>query len=410
MTPSSEPSSSPDSITAGPNSAESVAARVIRVLDDVLPQTDHTIPLHEPLFEGNEWEYVKECIDTGWVSSAGSYVDRFERDLAEYTGAKHAVVVVNGTSALHVCLRLAGVEQNDEVILPALTFVATANAVAYQGAVPHFADSEESSLGLAPGKLGDYLSDIAEVRDGTCYNKETGRRIQAVVPMHAYGHPVDIDALQEVCDRFQIAMVEDAAESLGSLYRGEHTGTFGLCSSLSFNGNKTITTGGGGAILTDDADIAQRAKHLTTTAKKDHRWEYYHDRTGYNYRMPNLNAALGCAQLERLPSFLERKRVLANRYAREFASVSGVTFVDEPEYAQSNFWLNTILLDAQYATERDAVLSETNDTGYMTRPTWQLMHRLPMYSSCPRMDLAVAESLEQRLINIPSTPNLVDAS
>ncbi|MCS4122749.1 LegC family aminotransferase [Salinibacter ruber] len=385
-----------------------VEDRIIGAIQTAIGKRDEFVPLHKPTFEGSEWEYVKECIDTEWVSSVGSYVDRFEEDLADYTGAKRAVVVVNGTSALHVCLRLAGVEAGDEVLVPALTFVATANAVTYQGATPHFVDSEERTLGLDPEKLGDYLDDIAEVRGGTCINTQTERPIKAVVPMHAYGHPVDLDPLQEVCDQYHLTLVEDAAESLGSFYRGTHTGTIGRLGALSFNGNKTITTGGGGAILTNDEDLADEAKHLTTVAKKDHEWEYFHDRTGYNYRLPNLNAALGCAQLEELPSFLDQKRTLAERYRDAFADVDGVSFFTEWDGTRSNYWLNVLLLDEEVADRRDAVLEATNETGLMTRPTWQLLSSLQMYKDCPRMDLATAENLERRLINIPSTPSLVD--
>ena len=383
-----------------------VAQDIVSTLQRCLPKSEGPIALHEPVFEGNEWEYVKECIDTRWVSSAGAYVDRLERDLADYTGAKRAVVVVNGTSALHVCLRLVGVERGDEVLVPALTFVATANAIMYQGAVPHFVDSEEATLGVDPGKLETYLERIATVEDGICINKETGRSIRAVVPMHAYGHPVDIEQLQQVCERFHIALVEDAAESLGSLYKGQHTGTFGRCAALSFNGNKTITTGGGGAILTNDEALADQAKHLTTTAKRDHPWEYFHDQQGYNYRMPNLNAALGCAQLEQLPSFIKRKRALADRYREAFADAESVSFFEEPDGARSNYWLNVLLLSPETAGHRDAVLEHTNASGFMTRPTWTLMNKLPMYSDCPRMDLSTAQSLERRLVNIPSTPTL----
>ena len=387
----------------------SLPARVVDTLEAVLGAENGFLPLHKPTFEGNEGEYVQECIDTEWVSSAGSYVDRFEEDLADYTGAERAVVVVNGTAALHVSLQLAGVTDGDEVLVPALSFVATANAVSYTGATPHFVDSEERTLGLDPEKLGNYLDDIAEAQEGTCVNVQTGRPMKAVVPMHAYGHPVDLDSLEAVCEEYNLVLVEDAAESLGSLYKGEHTGTFGELGALSFNGNKTITTGGGGAILTDDDALADRAKHLTTVAKKDHPWEYVHDRIGYNYRMPNLNAALGCAQLEQLPTFLERKRTLAERYRQAFAEVDGVSFVEEPEFARSNYWLNVLLLDQADLDRRDAVLEATNDAGFGTRPTWQLLSSLPMYEDCPRMDLSTAERLEARLINIPSTPSLVDA-
>jgi perosamine synthetase len=368
---------------------------------------DAFTPLHEPDFAGNEWPYVKECIDTGWVSSAGSYVDRFEEMLADYTGVERAVAVVNGTAALHVALRLVGVQEGDEVLVPAFTFVATANAVAYCGAMPHFIDSEMATLGVDPEKLDAYLDKVAASRDGAVINQNTGRPLRAVIAMHTFGHPVDLDPLAAVCDRHGLALVEDAAEALGSLYKGGHVGRWGRLSTLSFNGNKTITTGGGGAILTDDAELADRAKHLTTTAKVPHRWAYVHDRLGYNYRLPNINAALGCAQLEQLPSFVERKRRLAQRYADVFEAVDCVSFVQEPSFARSNYWLNALLLEETVTERRDEVLEVTNDRGYMTRPAWRLMHRLPMYRSCPRMDLSTAKHLEQALINIPSSSKLL---
>ncbi|MCS3655562.1 perosamine synthetase [Salinibacter ruber] len=386
-----------------------VSARVVEAIRDAIGPRDGFTPLHKPTFENNEWEYVKECIDTEWVSTAGSYVEQFEEDLAEYTGAEHAVVTVNGTAALHVSLSLAGVTPGDEVLVPALSFVATANAVAYLGATPHFVDSEERTLGLDPEKLGTYLHDIAEVCDGTCVNTQTGRPIKALVPMHAYGHPVALDALQEVAERYHLTLVEDAAESLGSLYEGTHAGTIGRLGALSFNGNKTITTGGGGAILTNDDELADEALHLVRVAKEDHEWEYFHDQTGYNYRMPNLNAALGCAQLEQMPSFLERKRALAECYRDAFEEVEGVSLFTERGNTRSNYWLNVLLLDKNVADRRDAVLAATNEADIMTRPTWQLLSSLPMYEDCPRMNLSTAESLERRLINIPSTPTLVDA-
>jgi perosamine synthetase len=382
--------------------------KVVRVLTTVLPDRD-SISLHEPEFGGKEWAYVKECLDFGWVSSVGKFVDRFEDQLAEYTGVTSAVAVVNGTAALHVCLMLVGVDSGDEVLIPALTFIATANAVSYCRALPHFVDSEERTLGLDPIKLFKYLEEIAEVRLEGCYNKLTGRRIKAVVPVHAYGHPVDLDLLAEVCVHFKLEMVEDAAESLGSFYKGQHTGNWGRVSALSFNGNKVVTTGGGGAILTNDEGLGRFAKHLTTTAKVPHRWEFCHDVVGYNYRMPNLNAALGCAQLEELPRFIEQKRALAERYRQVFAGVEGVRFFTEPDFARSNYWLNVILLDEALSGERDNLLEMTNDRGIKTRPAWSLMHRLPMYAHCPRMDLSIAESIERRLINIPSSAFLGEA-
>ncbi len=379
---------------------------VINALKSVLPQGGKPIALHEPSFAGNEWAYVKDCLDTGWVSSAGKFVDRFELELARYTGAKRAIAVVNGTAALHVCLLLVGVEQGDEVLVPTLTFIATANAVSYCGAIPHFVDSEETTLGLDPNKLGQYLAEIAEVRAAGCFNKLTGRRIKAVVPMHTFGHPVDLDRLVEVCRQYRIELVEDAAESLGSFYKGRHTGNLGRVSALSFNGNKVITTGGGGALLTNDEDLGNLAKHLTTTARVAHQWSFLHDRVGYNYRLPNINAALGCAQLEQLDGFLVRKRALAEKYAAALHDVKGVRFFREPPGSRSNYWLNVLLLEPSEARERDAILAATNGAHIMTRPVWTLMHKLPMYRDCPRMDLRCAEDLESRLINLPSSASL----
>ena len=363
--------------------------------------------LHEPTFAGKEWDYVKECLDTGWVSSAGKYVDRFETDLAAFTGAPHAIATVNGTAALHLSLLLAGVASGDEVLVPALTFVAPANAIAYCGAVPHFVDSEERTLGVDPAKLADYLADIAQPTPDGCRNRHTGRRLAALVCMHTFGHPVDLDPLVETCARYRIPLIEDAAESLGSTYKGRHTGNFGLLSALSFNGNKVITTGGGGAILTGDAGFAARAKHLSTTAKTPHRWAYIHDQSGYNYRLPNINAALGCAQLEQMPRFIEDKRRLAARYQEAFSTAPGVSVFTEQPFARSNYWLNVLLLDREHAPARDAVLEATNAAGIMTRPAWQLMQELPMYRDCPRMPLACAEDLQARIINIPSSVGLI---
>ncbi|WP_126428730.1 LegC family aminotransferase [Brevibacillus marinus] len=380
--------------------------QVVDALRVVLPAKAEQVPLHEPVFAGNEWLYVKECLDTGWVSSVGRYVDRFEQMLREYTGVKHAVAVVNGTAALHICLKLVDVQPGDEVLVPALTFVATANAVHYCGAVPHFVDSSLETLGLDPGKLEAYLREIVDVRPDGCWNKETGRRIKAVVPMHTFGHPVDLDALVDVCQRYRLELVEDAAESLGSYYKGRHTGNWGRVSALSFNGNKIVTTGGGGAILTNDESLGKLAKHLTTTAKVPHAWAFWHDQVGYNYRLPNINAALGCAQLENLPTFVERKRSLLHAYQAAFAGVEGVQIFREPSFAKSNYWLHTLLLDEEYADFRDELLEAANSAGIQARPAWTLMHRLPMYAQCPRMDLSVAEQLERRIVNIPSSANL----
>ena len=364
------------------------------------------VALHEPEFRGNEWLYVKECLDTGWVSSAGKYVERFEAMLRDYTGAAHAVATVNGTAALQVCLQLAGVQPGDEVLTPTLTFIATANAVNYAGAVPHFVDSEARTLGIDFAKLDAHLREIAEVREGLCRNRHTGAAIRALLPMHTFGHPVDLDAAVELCARWHLRLVEDAAESLGSTYRGRHTGTFGCAAALSFNGNKVVTTGGGGAILTNDSALGKRAKHVTTTARIAHRWSFIHDEVGYNYRLPNLNAALGCAQLERLPDFLLRKRRLAERYFAAFRNMAGVAVFREPENCVSNYWLNAVLLDRTDQEVLEAVLQSLNDAGILARPVWTLMHRLPMFVACPRMDLSCAESLEQRVVNLPSSPAL----
>lgn len=380
---------------------------VLRALHSVLQPGEQFVPLHEPVFCGNELSYVKECLDTGWVSSVGKFVDRFEEGLSLYTGAKRAIAVVNGTSALHICLLLAGVRHNDEVLMPALTFIATANAASYCGAIPHFVDSEKNTLGIDPLRLSAYLDAISEQRPDGCYNRQTGRRIKALVPMHTFGHPVDLDPIQEVCQRFALELIEDAAESLGSFYKGKHTGTQGRLAALSFNGNKVITTGGGGAILTNDEELGRLAKHLTTTAKVPHRWEFNHDMIGYNYRMPNINAALGCAQLEKLQGYLEVKRKLAELYRYAFEGIPGVHFFVEPKGCRSNYWLNTLILDEEYAGMRDELLAATNNAGIMMRPAWTLMNKLPMFSECPRMDLNVAESLARRLVNIPSSVSLV---
>jgi perosamine synthetase len=364
------------------------------------------VALHEPSFNGNEYLYLKECLDSTFVSSVGKFVDRFEVDLAKFTGAKHVVAVVNGTAALHIALKLAGVEAGDEVLVPALTFIATTNAITYCNATPHFVDSEASTLGVDAAKLRDYLLSNTEQRTGQCVNLATGQVIRALVPMHTFGHPVDVDALLTIAQDFNIALVEDAAESLGSYYHGQHTGTFGLLGTLSFNGNKTITTGGGGAILTNDAALARHAKHLTTTAKLPHAWEFRHDEIGYNYRLPNLNAALGCAQLEQLPAKLAAKRALFERYQSAFSQLVGVKLMTEPAQCQSNYWLQTLLIDADYADQRDTILKATNEAGFMTRPAWVLMHELTPFKFCPRMDLSMAKSLTQCLINIPSSSGL----
>lgn len=358
------------------------------------------IPLHRPVFEGNEKQYLIDCIDSNFVSSVGEKVVEFEQQVAKFTGAKYAVATVNGTAALHVSLQLAGVERNDEVITQALTFIATCNAISYTGAQPVFVDVDIDTLGLSPIALRQFLIKHSEIRDGYAFNKTTGRRIRACVAMHTFGLPCRIDEIATVCDEWGIALVEDAAESLGSYVGKRHTGTFGKVAALSFNGNKVITTGGGGMIITDDADLARKAKHITTTAKVSHPYAFEHDETGYNYRMPNLNAALGCAQMERLPEMLTVKDHIATRYARLFKSL-GIAFLDAPKGTSTNFWLNAIVLDS--LQERDAFLEFTNNQGVMTRPIWRLMSRLSMFQHCQNDGLTNSMWLEDRVVNIPSS-------
>jgi len=371
---------------------------------DFIRETFHTpegfIPLHEPRFTGNEKKYVLDTIDSTFVSSVGAYVNRFEDMITEITGAKHAIAVVNGTCALHMAILLAGVKPDDEVITQPLTFAATVNAIKHAYGIPHFVDVDGDTMGMSPEALERRLSTIAVRREGVCYNKETGRRIAACIPMHTFGLPLRIDEIGVICEKYNIPLIEDAAESLGSFYKGKHTGTFGLLGTLSFNGNKTVTCGGGGAIFTDDGELAKKAKHLTTTAKVPHPWAFVHDEVGYNYRMPNLNAALACAQLEQLGAFVENKRELAVAYA-DFFRGKGISFVKEIEGARSNYWLMTILL--QDRTQRDDFLAYSNENKVMTRPAWQLMNTLPMYRDCPAGDLSMAQRLADRIVNIPSS-------
>jgi perosamine synthetase len=383
------------------------AQHIIQALAQVLDSANKPFHLHEPLFAGNEWAYVKECLDTGWVSSVGSYVDLFEQKLAEYCQTKHAILTVNGTAALQISLMLAGVQKGDEVLIPSLTFIATANAVHYCGATPHFVESEEVTPRLDVNKLRAYLEEISNIKDGKLYNTKTGKRISAIIPVHIFGHPVDMDALQILADDFNLSIIGDAAEAIGSLYKNKSIASYGLFSTLSFNGNKIITTGGGGALLTNDSALAKRAKHITTAAKVAHKWDFIHDEVGFNYRMPNINAALGCAQLEQLDDFIKPKRELANTYKEVFKNTPSVHFIKEPPESQSNYWLNAIKLEQ--GTNRDAVLADLHEAGYMCRPVWRLMHRLEMYKDCPRMDMTVSERLEQQIINLPSSVSLGQA-
>jgi len=359
------------------------------------------IPLHEPRFIGNEKKYLMDCIDSTFVSSVGKYVDDFEKQLAIYTGAKYTVACVNGTSALHMAMIVAGVKSNELVITQSLSFIATCNAISYLGAQPLFVDVDTDTLGLSPQKLKDYLTkNTFKSTDGFTYHNSTKQKISACVPMHTFGHSCRIDEISDICKEYNIALIEDAAESIGSYYKQKHTGTFGLLGTFSFNGNKTITCGGGGAIITDDEMLAKKAKHLTTQAKVPHRWEFVHDEIGYNYRMPNINAALMCAQLEQLNSFLKSKRELASSYQNFFRDTS-IAFVAEPTHSTSNYWLCCVLLSERKM--RDEFLQYTNDNGIMTRPVWTLMNKLNMFKNAMCGDLSNSQFIEDRLVNIPSS-------
>ena len=364
------------------------------------------VPLSVPQFIGNEKKYLNECIDTTFVSSVGKFVDRFEVDMAAYTGAKRAVVCVSGTNALHMAMMLAGVERDDEVLTQALTFIATCNAISYTGAHPVFIDVDKQTMGLSPDAVKAWLVAHAELRNGLCYNKQTGRRVKACVPMHTFGHPVRIEELADICTEWHLELIEDAAESIGSKYKGKHTGLFGKVGVLSFNGNKTITTGGGGMLLFNDEALGDLAKHLTTQAKVPHRWEFRHDHIGYNYRMPNINAALGCAQLEHLDEYVADKRATAAAYAEYFSQVDDIQFFTEPENCFSNYWLNAVILKDHEAQQE--FLQYTNDHGVMTRPIWELMSRLPMFGHCQHDDLENTIFFADRVVNIPSSVRLVD--
>lgn len=371
----------------------------IKFIKDLYGQEN--VPLAVPKFIGNEKKYLEECIDTTFVSSVGQFVDRFEKDMAAYTGAKRAVVCVSGTNALHMAMMLSGVKRDDEVLTQALTFIATCNAISYIGAHPVFIDVDKSTMGLSPDAVKAWLINNGEIKNAQCYDKQTGRRVKACVPMHTFGHPVRIEELAEICAEWHIELVEDAAESIGSKYKGKHTGLFGKVGALSFNGNKTITTGGGGMLLFMDEELGALAKHLTTQAKVPHRWEFKHDHIGYNYRMPNINAALGCAQLEHLDEYIADKRATAAAYADYFKNVDGIVFFTEPKDAFSNYWLNVVILPDH--DKQLEFLQETNDNGVMTRPIWELMNRLPMFEHCQHDSLENTIWFADRVVNIPSS-------
>lgn len=379
--------------------------RIVATVRDVVGASP-AVALHEPSFDEREWRYVKECLDSGWVSASGPFVDRIEAQIAAITGAAHVVSTVNGTCALQLVLRVLGIGAGDEVLVPTLTFAGTVAPIVHSGAIPHFVDVEPDTLGIDAAKLRRHLQGCAEVRDGVCHSRASGNRIAAAIAVHTYGHPVDLDAVADVCGQFGVALIEDAAESLGSTYKGRHTGNDGAFAVMSFNGNKIATAGGGGAVLTNDEALGKRARHLATTAKVPHRWEMFHDQAGFNFRMPNLNAALLSAQLEKVPEAVEHKRALAKSYADAFAGVSGASVFTEAPFARSNYWLNVLVLDRSETSSRDALLGRLNDAGIGSRPSWALMHQLPAYSDAPCMDLATAEDFGRRIINLPSSPGL----
>lgn len=375
------------------------ANQIVQFVREMYGSND-PISLHEPIFKGNDKNYVIEAIESTYVSSVGMFVDKFENELQDFTGSSSAIATMNGTAALHAALYASGVTKDDLVITQALTFVATCNVIDHLGAEPIFVDVSPTSLGMCPVALEAYLQENAEFRDNGCIQKSTGQNIRAIVPMHTFGHPVELDELIKIAENWGIPVIEDAAESLGSFYKGSHTGTIGLYGALSFNGNKIITTGGGGAVLCSSEKDGKRIKHLTTTAKVPHPYEYIHDEPGFNFRMPNLNAALGCAQLEVLDQYLKNKRHIATMY-KNFFSDSDVSFFNEPDYAKSNYWLNSIICNSR--KQRDEILKKTNDSYVMTRPVWRLMHKLPMFKKSLRGDLSYSEKIEQLLINLPSS-------
>ena len=382
------------------NDVNNIPSQILKSICSVVGSKP--IGLHEPKFSGNEWKYLKDCLDSTFVSSIGKYVEKFERLLEEYTGAKYAVAIVNGTSALHLSLLLAGIKKNDEVLLPALTFVASANAVLYCNAIPNFVDSDKVSLGIDIVKLEKYLKSNCEVNNNVCINKQTGRIIRGIMPVHVFGHCSNLNQLLNLAKNYNLKVIEDASEALGSFFKNKHLGTFGLMGVLSFNGNKIITTGGGGAIITNNKYIAQKAKHLSTTAKVNHQWEYLHDDIGYNYRMPNINAALGCAQIEKIEEKIKIKRKIYKKYKNSFSNLNKIKLLNEPKNCRSNFWLQTIILDKEIYLMRDEILKLTNKNKINTRPVWKLISNLDPFKSYPKSCLKNATELEKTIINLPS--------
>jgi len=386
-------------------SALSIADDIIARMQRFIVKTEAEVALHEPCFRANEWSYVKQCLDSGWVSSAGSFVDSFEKQLANFTQVNHAIAVVNGTSALHTCLLSIGIDYHCEVLLPALSFVATANAISYTGATPHFVDVSLKSLCVDPDKLDKYLKDIGEIRNKVLYNKHSGKPIKALVAVNTFGHPIEVDPLLDVCQRYHIQLVEDAAESLGSYYGNQHSGSKALISALSFNGNKIITTGGGGAIITNNKSLADYCRHISSTARTPG-WRFDHDKVAYNYRLPNINAALGLAQLENIQWHLSKKRQLANLYHHAFADCGYASIYREADFATSNYWLNVLILDQSHSALLQDLIKALNSKGYMVRPCWRLLNELPMYRQLPSMDLSNAKILADTIVCLPSSAQL----
>ncbi len=387
-----------------------ISDQIIGIIRQVTGQTNTTLPLHEPCIGEAEKKFVISALDSGYVSYLGKYVAEFEQQLSMLTGIKHTVATVNGTTALHLALRVLDIKANDEVLVPSLTFVATANAISYLDAYPHFVDIDENSLGVDTDKLADYLSQIAQRRDNAVFNEQTGRKISALCVMHTFGHPTNLDSCRALCDEYQLYLIEDAAEALGSFYKNKHVGNHADIAMFSFNGNKIITTGGGGALVTNNANYAKRAKHLATTAKCSHPWHYQHDEIGYNYRLPNINAALGVAQLQSLQHFVELKRTLAARYQNAFAGNSYVDCFAEADFARSNYWLNALLLKQADQNLHEAILARAHAAKVLLRPAWQPLHTLNIYQHSPHMDLTCTEDLAQRIINLPSSPHLTEVN
>jgi perosamine synthetase len=388
-------------------SAESLQGRLKSTLSELFENSGQTISLHEPKFCEIDESYLLGCIKSGWVSSAGPYVTKFEETIARTVGTKHCIAVVNGTCGLQIALNVAGILPNEEVLIPSLTFVATANSVSHLGGVPHFVEASIDTLGIDPRYLRSYLNEISEFKSGQIFNRKTGRKISAIVPMHVFGHPVEMDELLDIASQFNLTLVEDAAEALGSVYKGKHCGSLGKLGVFSFNGNKIITSGGGGAIVTDDDECAAKARHITTTAKASHKWKFYHDRVAYNYRMPNLNAALGSAQLTKLEKYLIDKKQLCELYKKVFQSFNEFDLILSQDYCCSNNWLNAIILKPGYESARDPILDFLNDNNIMVRPIWEPLHTLPMYKNNPKSSLRITESLASRVICLPSSPHLI---